>query len=387
MRRVSFLVAVIALTAALAPASAGAAQPRWHYQPSPSVDGAFNFLTGASTVPGTRVVWAVGSVSPGVTTEQQPLALRWQNGSWSTTPMPDTNGGELGVVSSPSRGSAWAAGTISHGTLFPLVMHWRGGRWRQSEIVGQADPGVAAGITARADDDVWLVGSSNLFSGPCSPFNSAQQMIQHWDGRRWTTVDAPAVPGATASGLNGVAQIPGTADLVAVGGACVGGSLVPMVETYDPDSGWTPFTPGLPDSPNFLSVAAHSPTDIMVVGVWGGSDTDNSIYSAHFDGTGWTRCDVPEPADTESANLGSIAAVPGTAGAYVATGNRSTEDGNRSFVVGWDGSAWSIMPTPRHGPRDNITAGIAAASATDMTVVGWRTQPQWSATLTLRYHG
>lgn len=210
--------------------------------------------------------WAVGWRG---TTELLPLVMRWRNGRWATMSLPPVGDGSalLEHVHARAGNDVWAVGAQGDSAL---VMHFDGTRWSRIEVPdsGAADAfntlssvtAVSAGevwavgdscvwgwngnecqplilrlsggtwqvvppagdhgtnlkdVVARASDDVWVIGYEAL------PGGQESNHVQHWDGRRFTTVPADsgsfAARSGLASALEAVTRIPGTAELWAVG--------------------------------------------------------------------------------------------------------------------------------------------------------------------------
>ena len=141
-----------------------------------------------------------------------------------------------------------------------------------------------------------------------------------------------------------------------------------------------------------LGVAAISESDVWAVG-W--SQEPNAppfikrTLIEHFDGTAWSIVPSPNPAgDTQTV----LYSVSGTSANDVwAVG--STHDGNfpsRTLIQHWDGTRWSIVPSPSPDNQINELRGVAALSATDAWAVGYSSGIQSEAnidTLILHWDG
>ena len=163
----------------------------WTQVPSPNIPAGANQLS-AITALSASEVWAVGSAGGA------PLAMRFDGSAWSVVHVP----GHLGMSTEKLNGIAgtspddlWAVGDgrgfFSNRTS-GTIRHWNGVHWtlKVCRAFSPSNPPDGyegggpdfsfAGITARADDDVWAVGY--LGSGPT---------IMHWDGEAWTPVIHP----------------------------------------------------------------------------------------------------------------------------------------------------------------------------------------------------
>ncbi|MFL6076206.1 MAG: hypothetical protein ACJ73S_22675 [Mycobacteriales bacterium] len=193
----------------------------------------------------------------------------------------------------------------------------------------------------------------------------------------WTTV--PGVnPSAIANTLNGVSART-SADAWAVGSYTVGDDdrgRNMLAERWN-GTAWTQVP--TPDVPRFderlLAVGASSATEAWAVGSTNkiGFASTNPL-AAHWDGTAWTI--VPTPATSGSAKsiLDGVVSL-GPTNAW-AVGRSRVNAGNSALVEHWDGTAWSVVPTPNPTVPTGTTAsgavltGISAVSPTDIWAVG-----------------
>src|SRR5205814_10075922 len=95
----------------------------------------------------------------------------------------------LTSISAASPTDIWAVGSWVTDPSGPqtstLVEHWDGAQW---SIVPSPSPGSLGndlfGVTAIAQDDVWVVGA--YFDEP-----GGKPLIEHWDGAQWQLVASP----------------------------------------------------------------------------------------------------------------------------------------------------------------------------------------------------
>jgi hypothetical protein len=120
----------------------------------------------------------------------------------------------------------------------------------------------------------------------------------------------------------------------------------------------------------FLATAALSSTDTWAVGAEPNpSQHLTATLAEHWDGTRWSI--VPTPAiSAPTVQLNSIAAL-NSGNVWVAgySDDPSCLCG-KTVVEHWNGSRWTRLTTPNPGVADYLT-GIAAISATDVWVVGY----------------
>ena len=120
------------------------------------------------------------------------------------------------------------------------------------------------------------------------------------------------------------------------------------------------------------SVAAVSPSDVWAAGNFlpdtATSNQDATLATAaHFDGTKWTQTPVPDSGPNYNTLFG-VAATPGKAWAVGVALNSSYQA--HSLIEAWDGSAWHIAATPRLGTQRDTLYSAAALSARDVWAVG-----------------
>jgi hypothetical protein len=120
-------------------------------------------------------VWAVGYYDDGG--GKRPLALHWNGGNWSTSPVPGV--GLLRQVSVVAAGNVWAAGTYNgaHGTQ-TLIVHFDGTTWAtvksadsggSDELIGLATDKSGSAVTMVGRQGASpLVEQANCPAGPVS---------------------------------------------------------------------------------------------------------------------------------------------------------------------------------------------------------------------------
>src|SRR5579872_3767713 len=139
---------------------------------------------------------------------------------------------------------------------------------------------------------------------------------------------------------------------------------------------------------NYLSgVAAISASDIWAVGSQF-NNIDNSLTLAeHYDGTQWSVVSVPAPAGAVEEDLLNIVAVS-TSDVWAVGYYFDNSYTSHTLIEQWNGSAWSIVPSPDQGSSGSSLYGVAAISATDIWVVGtYQDSSSNTYTLTEQWNG
>ncbi len=344
-----------ALGAATATPTSGC-EPEWSVVSSPNVPGA-NYLNGVAVV-SANDVWAVGDYINGSFINQT-LMEHWNGTAWSVVPSPNrTRYNYLNGVSVVSANDVWAVGYYSGPSVDQtLVEHWNGTSWSvvPSPNVPWGDNELW-GVSVVSANDVWAVG--NYDNG-----SAFQTLIEHWDGIAWSVVPSPNV-GTGHNRLNGVTAVSAN-DVWAVGT-----NGYTLIEHWD-GIAWSVVPSPSPNSLNILNgVTAVSANDVWAVGycVLGGPSYQTLME--HWNGTSWSVVPSPSPG-TRYNYLNGVAAVSSNdvwaVGYYV---NGSFPD-YETLVEHWNGTSWSVIPSPDPGTGYNYLNGIAAVSANDVWAVGY----------------
>jgi hypothetical protein len=167
---------------------------------------------------------------------------------------------------------------------------------------------------------------------------------------------------------------------LAVGLAPTGVSLAQTAQqrTSPCQGGWTSSL--LPPNTKFTdmeSVAALSKTDVWAVGQVG-----VRAVALHFDGTSWSQVSTPR-------GMGSLFGVAGVSSDDVWAVGAGPPDG--VGVIHWDGAAWTSVPTPRPGPYGGEFFDVAVIASDDVWAAGFEytapAEEDKSITLTEHWDG
>lgn len=123
-------------------------------------------------------------------------------------------------------------------------------------------------------------------------------------------------------------------------------------------------SPAIRGAGAFHAVAAVSANDIWAVGSGLGTLT------AHWNGAQWSLVNSPSPG-SEYNNLNGVAAIASNnvwaVGSY--SNNPQVPD-THTLIKHWNGSTWSIIPSPNTTSQFNNLFGVAAVSPRDVWAVG-----------------
>jgi hypothetical protein len=350
------------------PASSGAASGRacsasWAIVPSDNVGRQTNSLEALSAVSATDA-WAVGYYVPGSITK--PLIEHWDGTGFSIVAGAAITGRSmLQDVAAVSSNDVWAVGFVGYKVL---IEHWDGTAWTRQATTVMGD---LFGVGAISSTDVWAVG-----------FNGTKPLTMHWDGISWKVVPVPG--GLLLPQLFGVSG--STSDDVWAVGTSEDNHGVNLTLTLHWDgSTWTHVSspnPPAPDSSNYLlSVDAATADDVWAAG-WYVGNTRLGLVE-HWDGTAWSVSTTPEP--DASPGLEGIAESSGTVwavGDYVPPGIGGHL---QTLTEEWDGSAWSVVPSPDVGGtgKHNVLHGVDTLADGTTLAVGYFSPPSQALYQTL----
>ncbi|MDQ1520822.1 MAG: hypothetical protein QOI55_1895 [Actinomycetota bacterium] len=377
VKRPSRMLVPIVIVAVLAMSSLAAAASSWTIVPSPN-PGTANSINGLVAVSPTEI-WGVGNVSSQSYTgcHGRTLTSRWNGTAFVEVPSTPTSVcAAINGVAGRSTTDIWAVGSASNGRDTHL-RHWNGTTWTTvAGAVIQVPPSggrrqrstALNAVTALSGTNVWAVGGAEY-----ADFTN-NTLIEHWNGQAWTLVSAPAASGSV---LRGVAAV-GPSDIWAVGSGGASGSatLATLVEHWN-GSRWTVVPSPNANKLNFLrGVATVSANNVWAVGDSVKDPFDGaSVYRTlieHWNGTSWTV--VPSP--NIGAGNNSLAAIAARAANDIwAVGYFDDITGSipirHTFIQHWNGTAWSVVASPNAGTGDNwLTSVVAPAGTTQAFASG-----------------
>jgi hypothetical protein len=226
-------------------------------------------------------------------------------------------------------------------------------------------------IAAVSPEDVWVVGVHGAEQ-------SAQTLVERWDGRQWTQVPSPSAPGYS-NHMHGM-SVASARDIWAVGAYHREADFWQTLAMRWDGTQW-----GVVPSPNpapisiLNAVVAISADDAWAVGEYSRGSRGNGSQPliVRWDGSAWKE--IPAPRLAGGGVLNAVVAL--SPDDVWAGGSRDDRSGTLPgpLVMHWDGSAWSVVDAPGAG----TIWGMAAVSAEDIWAVG-NNGPQ---TLTMRWDG
>jgi len=246
--------------------------------------------------------------SPGCTTTQSTLAEDWNGSAWAIESTPGT--GVLDGVSCPTATDCSAVGFGSGATV---AEQWNGSSWSAQTI---PNPGYGSGlqqVSCTAAAACIAVGNGN-----------GAALAEGWNGTSWSIQAAPTPAGPATSRLSQV--------------SCTAAAACTAVGSSTNASG----------------------TEVTLAEAWNGSS--------------WLPQTTLNPAGATGSSLSGVSCF--TTSSCTAVGAESTGGGNPppdlALAEAWNGSSWSIQPTPSLGAGyDTVLSGVACTGATLCMSVGY----------------
>jgi hypothetical protein len=297
-------------------------------------------------------IWAVGDVAP-VSGGTQTLAEHFNGTSWSVVSTPTLNAVFNGVAGAATN-DVWAVGNPAVGSSFfdinTLIEHWDGTTWSVVSSPKLPKGSALTGVSAPSSTDVWAVGFENSSPG---------ELVEHWDGTRWNVVSSSAF-----AGVSDVYAISADSsrDVWAVGALAAGGTTSLHWNGHT----WTQVPTAHLRFGGVVALTALSPINVWAAGTGpgvptGGFSAHPTAVIEHWDGTSWSV--VPSPNPNPQGNNSASAIVAVGASDIWAFGLQL----QGPFTEHWNGAGWSIVSTPSGVASIN---GATALSGGSLVAVG-----------------
>lgn len=225
-------------------------------------------------------------------------------------------------------------------------------------------------VALLSDKDVWLAGN-NYAPGA----NVARALVEHWDGHHWQAL-FPTYPASYDVTINSIAAV-SDSDVWIVGNAFsfAASATIPLAARWDGHTWHMLSSVSINNYAELNGVIALASDNVWAVG-----DTPGQTLIMHWDGSTWKRVSSPDIAN-ESNRLISISAL--SSNDIWTVGTSSIYEGSPlTLIEHWDGSRWSIVPSPHSSRSISAFASVAAVSSNDVWAVGVLQQGQTSTALT-----
>ncbi len=301
------------------------------------------------------------------------LVLHWTGSRWSIVASPTKAvQSELDGVACQDASRCVAVGSYSTSTRTnTLAERWNGSKWSLMSTPNPKGDGVGlASVACVTLSFCAAVGSDDLPSG------GSDTLVEIWNGAAWSIIRSPNAPTATTSGLSAVACT-GVDNCIAVGHdeLSTGQSRV-LIESWN-GVRWSIMTS--PSSPGFLwGVACPGPANCMAVGVSKGT------FAESWNGVEWSIIPTPNVPRAAQGELDGVAC--SNPSDCTAIGDGFTSSTVSTLVENWNGSKWSIVPSPSPPAAFGIRMrGVACAASSCLGVGSYSTGAAKSLPITEHY--
>ena len=209
-------------------------------------------------------------------------------------------------------------------------------------------------------------------------------LAEAWNGTSWAIQPTPLPAGATSSRLSGVSCASASACTAVGYYATASSGGLTLAETWNGTS-WTiqptPNPAGATGS-DLFSVSCASASACTAVGRYvSGSSGDFLTLAETWNGTSWTIQPTPNPAGATVSDLFSVSCA--SASACTAVGS-----GNGTLAEIWNGARWAIQPTSLPaGASGGELLSVSCASVSACTAVGFTQGSTGQPTLAEAWNG
>ena len=303
---------------------------------------------------------------------------------FKVVPTPNENSNNnLLAASASSPNDIWAVGQST--------IHFDGTKWTAfpAPFIKGMNTASLTGVVDISPTLAWAVGNEN--NNGQSLF---QQVIEQWDGKKWSVFPNPKFPPNSEAILFAMAPISAN-DIWAVGDFLQidKNRDFNLFEHWDGTT-WTATTVRVTKSPfeSLSGASADASNDAWAVGFQGFAP---QILAKHWDGTKWRTAATPQVAGNNNKLNAVLALAPNDAWAVgFSTPGKPANAASLTLILHWDGTSWKVVPSPNVGPKtqfqSNTLLGLTANSANDIWAFGAYLEPDGSEqqkTLLLHWDG
>jgi hypothetical protein len=335
--------------------------PAWHVTPSPNASSSkADSLNGISCHTATFCT-AVGDYFPRPQSLQTSTLIEaWNGNAWTVVPSPSSGGqNNLAGISCVSAGFCSAVGDHSQSLgaqVKTMVETWDGSTWSIVPSPNHASGSTLTGVSCVSTRFCVAVGYY-----PPGVSGNHKTLIEAWDGSTWSIVPSPSKGTHRASVLDGVSCVSaGSCTAVGSDSNANGGPASTLIEAWDGSTWSIVPSPNAGSSDSLNGVWCGTASSCTAVGdaFTHSTGVDATLVEA-WDGSTWSI--VPSPSKGASDTLYGVSC--GSPGACTAVGTA----GKQTLVEAWNGSTWSIAssPSPSTGSNHfNFLGGVSCVAAT-----------------------
>jgi hypothetical protein len=324
---------------------------------------------------------AVGSYSKSQNTSVT-LAERWNGKRWSIQRTPNPAGQQGGsqftrlACTAGSKCIAIGSSGQQQGDfLRTLAERWNGKGWRVVRTPSGMPPSGLNGVACASATNCVAVGNS----GPAN-------LAEGWNGGRWKVQNVRNVAGGLGSELGGVA-CHSAAFCIAVGDRTnlFDNPVAPLAERWNGTRWRIQRTPRPGGRAGSALTAVVCPFSVCLAVGFLSDRVGNPkrVFGERWNGSSWSIVPVPNPSGAASSFLGAVACARETVCVAVGTTTNSAGRG-RTLAERWNGVRWSIMPTPNAvGAPGAYLSSVSCPAPSLCVAAGSRTDSTGTPTGTL----
>ena len=231
------------------------------------------------------------------------------------------------------------------------------GGWtvQQTQRFGGSDNSLGA-VAASSPNDVWAVGNFLPDTATSNP-DATLTFAEHYNGTSWSVVPTPNT-GVNFNSFYGVAASQGQAWAV---GMYLDANYNDraLIESWNGKQ-WSVDTIPHPGSQRdmLFSASATSPNDVWAVGTQQDTNGGFEALAYHWNGSSWSVIPTGDPATNDNLLYGVVAVSATNAWAVGQQLNNAGPD--QALVEHWNGSSWSVVPTPKVHAGTTMLNAVAA---------------------------
>ena len=303
------------------------------------------------------------------------MTLSWNGNDWFDTRNPYVGASaSLDGVSCVTDTSCVAVGSAFDGQRGQaLIETWNGTQWSAVRGPRTHTDDTLNAVSCISTTRCFAVGVSYRASTMAT--NVAATLAETWDGRRWSIAQGNALPSSWNVNLAGVSCVSATS-CTAVGSAQPPNAVIErqsLIETWNGNR-WTVIAHTLDGgarvvASSLTAVSCVSPTRCVAVGSSLTEGLGILTLVKAWDGARWSSVPSPESPDHDVSDnqLSGVSCLSPTSCVAAGTGSRESTIGHpgaaRTLIESWDGSRWSVTPSPNPGSFDDSTlAGVSCTS-------------------------
>ena len=339
----------------------------------------YSVLDSVSCAAATACV-AVGNYLDFSSDDSRTLAETWNGSTWTVMATPNPAGSIVSYLLGVSCTSAtactavgdWIAGADrksakrSGPLAATLAEAWNGTTW---VIEATPNPAGSLGIDSLASVSCRSPASCSAVGSYSGARGGVKTLNEVWNGAAWA-IDATPNPGRNYSSLAGV-SCAAAAACAAVGDYRNRSGTFLALALASNGTVWTAQATPSPAGtvPSVLdSVSCGSPTACTAVGFLHNSQVNSMPLAESWNGTSWAVQRTPDPAGFGHSTLASVSCV--SASSCMAVGSSHSKRAGATLAESWNGTAWTIRPTPLPPGTGGELTGVSCTSATACTAVG-----------------